>query len=600
MGSKGGETGSFDTDVVVVGSGFGGSVAALRFAEAGHKVTVLERGDWVTRDKFEADFDFFWKPSRNRFGFNEFKRRGKNMRLIPWLGAAVGGGSHVYAATLKRRDAWDGFPGAIRKDDITPYYERAEDMLGAMEYPDWAPYDELRTTQLLFRAGEKMAKDSPDLEGHGPINLAISFAPEGEEPGATFENKHGCEQRYWKPDEQALLGGDIDAKNSLDKNYLFCAEQKHGADIQPMTEVESVEPMDGGGYRLRCFRHKKTVGAARIKRSWMPFGARREGESITMTARRVVVAAGTIGSSELLLRCRDRDKTLPDLSDALGTHYTTNGDFLSFILPYRGVFISWAGLIAAIVGLCITSWITVGVGAAAYVLGLLLSRTPFDPDLGTTNSDYMRFTGPEGQKQYAYIESGRYPTPVRLVFAIFLSAIGAYRPRRYPRIVKLTRFLSTWVPPFQLFARTWPIPLLKMGADKSYGTITLDHKGDAIIDYDWKANKKFYSYLNGLGRRVARASGAWWFPNLLFYVFRMLEIPHNQGGVPMGDTRADGVVDHAGRVFGYDDLMVMDGSFIPESPRPNPALTIAALSERAMEKVLSQIGEDGEGTVTAE
>ena len=81
---------------------------------------------------------------------------------------------------------------------------------------------------------------------------------------------------------------------------------------------------------------------------------------------------------------------------------------------------------------------------------------------------------------------------------------------------------------------------------------------------------------------------------MLFYLTRKLEIPHNQGGVPMGESADQGVVDHAGRVFGYDDLMVMDGSIIPESPRPNPALTITALSERAMEHVLAQI-EDSEG-----
>jgi len=83
----------FDTDVLIVGSGFGGSVAALRFAETGSRLLVIERGDWVSKEAFEPDLDMFWRPEKGRFGMNELRARGRN--IIPWLGAAVGGGSHV-------------------------------------------------------------------------------------------------------------------------------------------------------------------------------------------------------------------------------------------------------------------------------------------------------------------------------------------------------------------------------------------------------------------------------------------------------------------------------------------------------------------------
>ncbi len=130
------------------------------------------------------------------------------------------------------------------------------------------------------------------------------------------------------------------------------------------------------------------------------------------------------------------------------------------------------------------------------------------------------------------------------------------------------------------------------------GTFSLDKSGRATIDYDVEANRGFYSYLNRLAKRVAKASRSWWIPNFAFNLTKILEIPHNQGGLPMGENSTDGVVDHAGRVFGYKDLMVLDGSIIPLSTRPNPALTILALSERAMEHILAQIQKSGD--VTAE
>lgn len=587
---------SFDADVIVIGSGFGGSVAALRFAQAGHSVIVLERGAWVTRHSFRIGLDFFWDPKRNRFGNNELRPCGRN--IVPWLGSAVGGGSHIYAGTLKRRDDFDGFPAAIQTDDIDPYYKRVEEMLCVMPYPDWAPYNTLRTTQLLFRAGKALQESSTDLEAYGPVDLGISFAPEGVEPGTPFVNKHGCKQRYYNPLEQSILGGDIDAKNTLDKNYLFLA-QNAGAEIRSMHEVQKIAPLPGGGYRVDSFVHRPLESRWRkFVRAWIPFCQKSEGAAASCSAQRVVVAAGSIGSTELLLRCRDVEKTLSELSPALGHRYTTNGDFISFLLPYRGVFVSWAGLIAAIVALWVSNYWLLGVGVAAYTLGLLISREPFDPDLGTTNSDHMRFRGPDGEPQGAYIESGRYPTPVRLSIAILLNCLGRWRPRRYPSIVKFSRFLSTWIPPFQLFARTWPIPLLKMGGDRAFGTFSLDRKGKVKIDYDIEANRAFYAHLNRLGRQVARATGSFWIPNLAYYLLGVLEIPHNQGGVPMGENPSEGVVDHAGRVFGYPDLMVLDGSIIPVSPRLNPALTIAALSERAMDLIVAQIERDG--AVTAE
>ncbi|HEU4615924.1 MAG TPA: GMC family oxidoreductase, partial [Kofleriaceae bacterium] len=183
--------------------------------------------------------------------------------------------------------------------------------------------------------------------------------------------------------------------------------------------------------------------------------------------------------------------------------------------------------------------------------------------------------------------------------AFLLSGLtGRFGPRRYRGLLAASRALRWIVPPFGALARTYPIPLLSMGKDDAYGRIRLDRDGEATIDYDVDANKRFYAHLAMLGRKVAKAADAYWLPDLIHKVLGRLEVPHNQGGVPMADSPDLGVVDHAGRVFGMPNLMVLDGSIIPVSVGPNPALTIAAVAERAMEIVVAQL--DRDGTIVAD
>ncbi|MEN8373962.1 MAG: GMC oxidoreductase [Gemmatimonadota bacterium] len=587
-----GDGATCEVDVIVVGSGFGGSVAALRFAEAGHRVVVLERGDWVLRESHEPDADALWKPHRQLFGMHDFRARGRN--VIPWLGSCVGGGSHVYAATLKRLLSLDGFPAAVREEGLDEFYDVAECVLDAQRYPDWAPYGQVRSTQLLYRAGDRLKETHPELvEEWGAINLGISFAPEGGQPGAPFTNKHGARQRYQDPQAPDLLGGDIGATNSLDLNYLFLA-QKEGAEVRALCEADRIEPLEGGGYRVHYVR--RTPFPGRLRRHlarWLPFLAAPVESTESLCAQRVVLAAGSIGTTELLLRNRDVHGTLAGLGDALGRGYSSNGDYVTLMQPFKGFYLSWAGLIVAAGAAVLGAWWIAAAGALAYAVGLLVSRRAFDPDIGATNSDYIRFVARDGSPQGVYVEGGRYPTPLRAGLAIALSVVGLWRPGRYKRIVALTNFLRRWVPPFELIGRSWPIPLLQMGRDAARGTFALDEAGRAEIDFELEANDDYYEYLGELGRLTSDAVGARWFPNFVARTLRKVEVPHNLGGAHMADGPADGVVDHAGRVFGYRDLLVLDGSVIPRALGPNPALTIAALAERAMRHVLDQIEREG-------
>jgi cholesterol oxidase len=567
----------YDADVLVIGSGFGGAVAALRFAESGQRVVVLERGPWVRRDAFHRLSHLFWSPRSGRLGPHDLQCRGET--IIPWLGSGVGGGSQIYSGTLARRESFADFPRAIADDEMQRYYERAEGVLRPNPYPyRRRPYDDARAVRLMREAGEQLAAERPDLvQGTGLVPLGTSFAPEGEQAGAEFENHCGATQRYWDPRQQALLGGDHGGKNTLDKNYLFLA-QRAGARVHPLTEADRIEPLPGGGYQVHATRLSADLG---------------EGEATSFSARVVVVAAGSIGSTQLLLRNRDLHRTLPRLGPALGQRYTTNGDFVSLIWPTRGLLLGWLGFLAALAGL-LAGWTwTALAGALAYLAGVLLAGPPADPDIGTTCSDYLCLRGEDGSEQGGYIQGGRYPTPIRLGLAMLLSVLGLWRPARYTALIRITRLLR-WVPPFALLDRTWPLALLEMGRDRALGTFRLDDQGQAVIDFDGQANRDYYAHLDRVCRLVARAAGRWWMPNLLYRWFNKLIICHNQGGVPMGETARTGVVDHAGRVFGHRDLMVLDGSILPVSLGPNPALTILAVSERAAEIACAQLRREGE------
>lgn len=554
-------------NVVIIGSGFGGAVAALRYAEAGYNVTVLERGGWISRENFEADDDMMWMPSQGRYGMNDFQLRGRN--IIPWLGAAVGGGSHVYAATIKRRDFFDDFPGDLTYEEMAPFYAKGEAMMEAVEYPDRSPYNQLRSYKIFREAQKRMKNDYPDIvEDHGNILLGVAFAPDPKSVGQPFINTYGASQRYADPEEQKLLGGDIDVKNSLDKNYLFLA-QKHGAIIKDFCQATKITARGKGGYIIN-FKDP-----------------RKDKDSInSVECDYLVLAAGAIGSTELLLQCKYIYKTLPDISDQLGASYFSNGDYVTGMIPKRGLLFSWFGLIASIASMYLGQVEIACIGVLLYLWGWLISDQKAMPDSGATNSDYIRFRHRDGTPQGIYLEGGRYPTPLKAAVAIVLSLTGNYHPSKYKTINKIMNWLGTYIPIFELLERSWPIPILMMGRDDAIGNYTLDDNGNAIINYPISDNDEYISYLNKLGKLLSKKANAFYIPNGFAQLSKIVEIPHNMGGASMGNNKNDGVVDTYGRVFGYTDFIVMDGSIMPTSLGPNPVGTILAFAERSMKKVV--------------
>jgi hypothetical protein len=306
-----------------------------------------------------------------------------------------------------------------------------------------------------------------------------------------------------------------------------------------------------------------------------------------------VCAAGTIGSTQLLMQNKLQYKTLSKLSDRLGKTYFTNGDYITFILPKKGLLTSWMGLLTLLFGWILGNHILALVGAVGYCLGWWFSGKRWKPDKGTTNSDFIRFRHRDGSTQGVYIEGGRYPTPIKAVVSLIMSLFGIFKPSKYEAISRVINFFGRYLPIFELLERSWPIPVLLMGRDDAVGSFRLDEKKEVEIDWPIEKNAAYVRYLEKLSALLAKKADCYFIPNYVAKIFKIVEVPHNLGGVCMGASIEKGVVDSYGRVFGYENFLVLDGSIMPNSLGPNPVGTILALAERSLETVIEQLEKDG-------
>ena len=318
-------------DVVIVGSGFGGSVMAYRLAEAGLRVCVLERGKAYPPGSFPrtpAGFaKNFWDPSEGMYGmYDVWSFRG----VESLVSSGLGGGSLIYANVLLRKDEkWfvdddpqGHYAGGYRKWPVDraaldEHYDRVERMMNAMPYPfGEAPYRDTPKTRAMFEAAKAMGRANDWLLPR----LAITFARDGAPPSPGELVDDGSHNLHGKARVTCQLCGECDAgcnygsKNTLDHNYLSRAVEQ-GADVRTLAEVKRITPYTRGGYEIQYVRHD--VSGPRVE----------DQPRLTLTADRVVLAAGTYGSTYLLLRNRH---ALPALSPALGTRFCGNGDLLTF------------------------------------------------------------------------------------------------------------------------------------------------------------------------------------------------------------------------------------------------------------------------------
>ncbi len=522
---------TMDTDVVIVGSGFGGSVTALRLAEAGLGVTVLEQGGRVSADDMFAADDrlgrLAWLPGARMFGFfvqHVFRHVG----IVGGVG--VGGGSLVYAAVLLRPDpsifaqaGWQKL-GVDWCRELGPEFDEAERMLGVAANPRSSLMDDwLRETAERDDCGDTF----------GPTPNGIFFGTPGETVDDPYFDGRGPARTGCTFCARCIAGCPHDSKNSLDRNYLYLAEAL-GARVLPHHRVTRIVRCDGG-YRVDAVDPRTGATVASI------------------TGRRVIVAAGVVGTVDLLLRCRDTERTLPELSARLGVGVRTNSEAI------------------------------VGVRHESAPDGLLD---------GTAISSHFY---PDDE---THITQNRFPPAYRFMrFQAWPSVTGRTWWTRLARSVwQLVRRPGSWLA--GLFDKAW---------HERVTVLTVMQHRDSELEFVVERG------LWGLGRRrlrtrvaegstpppahlpiaaetarnLASVAGGEPFDSSLSALGNLSVTAHILGGCCMGRDANDGVIDTDHQVFGHPGLYVTDASAIASNIGVNPSLTVAALAERAARRIVA-------------
>ncbi len=512
-------------DAVVVGSGFGGSINALRLAEAGKSVLVLERGrryppDTFPRDVRDADA-LFWRYPRRRASRGLY-----DVRTFSGIGAVVasgvGGGSLIYANIHIRPDpvVFDDprWPPGFDRTALEPYYDRVARELRVAPLPESIALPK----RTAFRAAAA-SLERPVFDPDQAVSWTESGGPGRSACRLCAECEFGC--RYG-------------AKNTLDFTYLARAERL-GACVEPGACVSHVEP---AGRRYRVHYVNTETG-------------RRQ----SVVGTRVVLAAGTLGTNELLFRSRDRERTLPDVSRELGNGYSGNGDFLGSIQN---------------------------------------SREDLEPSHGPDVTSVMRFFDREPRFTLAA------PTFSDGVMRV-LASLGQPRPEWLrplaPVVFPGVGRALPWLFGHGVFSNPSPLPaphagdprrmtnLFAIGQDNAGGRLVLD---DDALDIRWdygRENVELCDRMIAAMRRVADAYGGTFAPLVTWEAFRRTITVHSLGGCRLARSPEHGVVSVDGEVFGCPGLFVADGSVVPTAIGFHPVMTISAIAEKIADNVVHSL-----------
>jgi cholesterol oxidase len=524
-----------DHDVVVVGSGFGGSVAALRLAQKGYDVLVYEAGRrFADAEHARTSWDlprYLWAP---RLGWFGVQRIHKLPHVLVLAGAGVGGGSLNYANTLYRPPSafyrsgpWAGVADWER--ELAPHYDTAERMLGVVTNTFDGPVEQaMRLTADDLGVG--------DTFRHVPVGVFL--------PTPTVRGGQTVADPYFGGDGPArtactgcgncMVGCRVGAKNTLVKNYLHLAEAR-GARIEPLRTVTRVEPLVAGRPELGWRVTTQRTGAPGLA------GLRRDVRSVT--CRDVVLAAGAWGTQSLLLRLKATG-VLPDLPDALGTMTRTNSE--------------------ALVGA-----VTDTVPAADLTRGLAIT-TSFHPDADTHVENCRYGPGSDAMGLLATLlvdGGGRRPRPVRFVGQVVRQPLAFLRSlsvRRWSRRAVIGLVMQTRD---NSLTTSWRRGRLTSRAGHGEPNPTWIPAGHVAV--------------RRLAERLQEVTGVRTRPNGT--VVDVLDIPmtaHFLGGCPIGASPADSVLDADQQVHGHPGLHVVDGSAVSANLGVNPSLTITAQAER--------------------
>jgi cholesterol oxidase len=523
-------------DVIVIGSGFGGAITSCRLAEAGYKVLILERGRRWNKDTYPRTETDPWIWNHD---CPERENGWVDLRVFPHMsvaqGAAVGGGSLIYANIsceapphVFEESTW---PLEITYDELKPHYDAVAKFMNVQQVPDnqWT-----ERMKLMKEAAEKIGNG----DRFKKLELAVTFDPDWtyDQPdphnpanSKEFENDQGVKQGKCIHLGNCDIGCDVEAKNTLDKNYIPWAENKYGAKVRPLHLVNDIAPITGG-YRVSYDELKN--------------GARIPGSE---TARIVIVAAGSLGSTELLLRCRDLNRTLPNVSPFLGHNWSSNGDFLTPAV-YAGRTIS--------------------------------------PTRGPTITSAIDFLDGSENGQRFWIEDGGVPD----LLVDYFQRKSENPPKSVLAkiVIESIRHLLRNNDPFRNV-----MPWFAQGMDAANGIFSLKRRflsGTPRLHLDWDItrSKDLIDTVVRMHERLSVATSGIPLVPPTWSLAHELVTPHPLGGCNMGETSATGVVDHKGEVFGFKNLYVADAAIIPEALGVNPSRTIGALAERIAKIIVSE------------
>jgi len=515
-----------DFDAIVIGSGFGGAISACRLAEAGYKVLILERGRRWDKSNYPRRPEDPWTWNNDH---PEKEQGWLDLHVFPHMsvatGAAVGGGSLIYAnisCEAPQSVFQTGWPKEITYTELKPHYDTVAKFMNVQPVP---------ANQWTNRM--KLMKEAADKTGAGDrfrqLDLAVSFDPawtySQSDPfnivnSKRFVNAQGVEQGTCVHLGNCDIGCDADAKNTLDRNYIPWAE-KHGAEVRPLHLVTDIQPLDGG---------------YKVSFDQLGNGQRTPG---SQTARVVIVAAGSLGSTELLLRCREINGTLPNISPFLGRGWSSNGDFLT----------------------------------PAFYDGRAVN-----PSQGPTITCAIDFLDRSYNGESFWIEDGGFPN----LLVDYLNRLDASPAKSEAAKLLLDAFRHL-LQGDTLFQNV--MPWFAQGVDAANGTLSIHHSlltGEPCLNLAWDIgkSKQTIDAIVSKHREFSAATGGHPLVPPTWSLLHALVTPHPLGGCGMGDTALNGVVNHAGEVFNYHNLYVIDGAIVPEALGVNPSRTIGALAER--------------------
>ncbi len=520
-----------DFDWIVVGSGFGGSVSAHRLTQKGYRVGVLESGRRYEDHEFpKSTWDvrrYFFAP---RLGLRGIFRLSFFKDVTVVSGAGVGGGSLGYANTLYRpREQFYNDAQWGQLDDwkavLAPHFDEAERMLGVATVSADDPADE-----VLREFGEHLGVQ----ETYAKTRVGVYFGTPGETVPDPFFGGEGPARTGCTACGRCMVGCPVGAKNTLVKNYLYLAE-RGGARVMPDRQVVDVRPLgasDGSdGYEIVTQR----TGA------WLRTDRR------THTARNVVLAAGPLGTNKLLQRCR-LNGSLPRVSTRLGELVRTNSEaILAVTAPDDSVdYTKRVAISGSIYPDPDTHIETVSYGHAGDAMSLLHTLLVGD---GTRVTRPLKLLGkivrdPVTFAKLLYPRAWSRRTIILLVMQTLDNAI-ALRPHRTP-----------------------------------FGGVRLQTEQDPV-----RPTPTFIPVANQAAEWIAQRIGGIPQSSVLEAVANIPTTAHILGGVVIGAGPQTGVVDTQHRVFGYENLLVCDGSVLPANVGVNPSLTITAMTEHAMSHV---------------